>query len=115
MPSVLFTAHNVAFLSVPSVLFTDHMISIGEAIHKICRNKILLKPDNMHFYLQKKLQVISTEYIRKHFSKQHWNMQWHYNSDVMNYNYSMENKRSGKSLKKCVTKILSEVPRKERK
>jgi len=42
-------------------------------------------------------------------------MQWHYNSDVMNYNYSMENKRSGKSLKKCVTKILSEVPRKERK
>jgi hypothetical protein len=104
MPSVLFTAHNVTSLSVPSVLFTDHLIFFGEAIHKICHNKILLKPDNMHFYLQQKFQVISTEY-----------MQWHYKSDVMNCNYSTENKGSGKSLKKCLTKIHSEVPREERK
>jgi hypothetical protein len=82
------------------------MIFICEAIHKICHNKILLKPDNMHFYLQQKLQVISTVY-KVTFQ------QWHYKSDVMNYNYSMENKSSGKSLKKCLTKIHSEVPTEE--
>jgi len=40
-------------------------------------------------------------------------MQWHCKSDVMNYNYSTENKGSGKSLKKCLTKIHSEMPREE--
>jgi len=84
-------------------------LSIKFATTKYCWNQIICT----FTYNRSFKSSVQTEYIRKHFSNQHWNMQWHYKSDVMNYNYSMENKGSDKSLKKCLTKIHSEVPREE--